>query len=76
MRKRRCHAAQNEDESQASQSALYGATVVKNVFGHGKSQTDHARIHDAVDDSVKLIFLPKEQDEENEGLGAFFHNRC
>ena len=50
-------------------------TVVKNVFSHRETESSHRGINDAVNDAVEFVFLPEEEDEENDCLADFFNNR-
>ena len=47
---------------------LHGPAIIENVFSHGEPQTDHSGIDDSIDDAVKLILLPKKQDQKNQAL--------
>src|SRR5215468_1347872 len=72
MRKRRADAAQNENDSQRLRSLLDRASVIQNVFGHCKAESDHAGVNNSIDNSVKLILLPEKEDYKNQGLCRFF----
>src|SRR5260370_26283079 len=75
MRERSSHPAQDENESQAPQSPLHGPALVETILSHGESQPDHARVYYSINGAVELILLPQKQHDQNERLGAFFHDR-
>src|SRR5437016_13505850 len=67
---------ENKNQGSATAAGLgYSKTVILNISRHGKSQPYHGRIHNSVDYAIKLVFLPKEKDKQNQSLRGLFHDR-
>src|ERR1051325_4347105 len=71
MREGRERSAQNKNKRQGAAPALHHrAAVVLNILRHRKAEAGHRRVDNAVDDAVKLVLFPDEEDEQDECLGT------
>src|SRR5436309_10266032 len=75
MKEGRRHASHHENKGQSFRAFLDRPTVVENILGHRESETNHAGINNAINDSVELVLLEEKQNQKNESLGAFFYDR-
>jgi hypothetical protein len=62
---RRNHTAQDEKPCQLRSAKRRSFAVVHKVFRHGKAEAHHPRVNDSINDTVELVVLPPEEDEEH-----------
>src|SRR2546421_8362129 len=65
-------AAQDEESGQTVSSHHRSLAVILEVLGHGKAKSNHSRIDNAINDAVKLILFPPEEDENYYSLRRLF----
>ncbi len=75
MSERREEATNDDGQCQRAAASLCGAAVIKNVFSHRESQRGHRGVHDSIYHAVEFVFLPKEKDEQDQGLADLFNDR-
>src|SRR2546427_12314093 len=72
MRKGRKESANDESARQSAVQSSFG--VILKILRHGEAESHQRGVDDSINNAVKFVLLPEEEDKQDQSLGALFHN--